>query len=82
MVCHNGLCVLNRQSSTHHTMRMDLLGDNFFDAPLNRYGRLREPEGDSVEHGLGALAQGRLVQLPDRIWSLGDDDIGASLGRR
>jgi len=82
MIRHKMACTLDRQGGAHHTLGMDLLGGNFCDALLNRYGRLREPENDRVKHGRGTLTQGGLVQLSDGIWGLGNDHIGASLGRR
>ena len=58
---------------------MDLRRGDFFDVLLNRRRRLRKPKDDGVEHGLGALAQGDIIQLADGIRGLGDDHIGASL---
>jgi hypothetical protein len=61
MIYHGVPGALYRQGSAHHALGVDLRRRNRFKVPLNRSGRLREPEDNSVEHGFGALTQGSLV---------------------
>jgi hypothetical protein len=78
-ILNKGEYILDWQCRANHSRWSDLLCHNLLQVAPDGLRGLRQAGDDRIDHGLGPLSQGGVVELPDRIRGLGDDDVRTAL---